>query len=161
MAILRKHVVIVGLFLREKRENRAAEKFELRGGERGASRGRSSRARWWVDDGGVVAKMWMTREEERLGVSRERIHDDRPPAPRIATLGDPGCTPRQPSIPPLPPFLSLSLSNQRNFLLLVSSRIPLSALRYLSFPPPFFLLPLSSTGTTLSSSSMYFHLLFL
>ena len=36
-------------------------------------------ARWWVDDGGVVAKMWMTREEERLGVSRERIHDDRPP----------------------------------------------------------------------------------
>lgn len=24
--------------------------------------------------------MWMTREEERLGVSRERIHDDRPPA---------------------------------------------------------------------------------
>ena len=50
--------------------------------------------------------MWMTREEERLGVSRERIHDDRPPHE-----SPPSEIPDAPLDNPASlPFLSLSLS---------------------------------------------------
>lgn len=75
---------------------------------------------------------------------------DRPPSNR-----HPRRSRMHPSTTQHPSSLSLPRSNQCNFLLLVSSRIPLSALRYLSSSPSLFPSPpLSLTGATLSSSSI-------